>query len=67
LRERARAWIAGNDGAATVLWLRGRDLRTMAEAVAAEAPAVLVWHDALGSEQLAELLATVRCPLVLVP
>ena len=65
LRGRARDLLASSDGGATILWLRGRDLPAVAEAVAAATPAALVWHDALDSEQLAVLLSAVRCPLVL--
>ena len=65
MRSRARDLLAASDGAATILGLRGRDLPTVAEAVAAASPAALVWHDVLDSEQLAVLLSVVRCPLVL--
>lgn len=65
MRSRARDLLAASDGAATILWLRGRDLPTVAEAVAAATPDALVWHDVLDSEQLAVLLSVVRCPLVL--
>jgi hypothetical protein len=66
MRGRARDLLASSDSVATILWLRGRDLPAVAEAVAAVTPATLVWHDGLDSEQLSVLLAAVRCPLVLV-
>jgi hypothetical protein len=48
------------------VWLRGRDLRALAQAAAAQDPAALLCADPLDSERVAALLAAVRCPVVLV-
>jgi hypothetical protein len=66
LREQARAALARHDGVAKILWLRSREPRAVAQAVDAEAPAVLLWYDPLDSERLAMVLNALHCPLVLV-
>ena len=65
LRERARARLAGYDGAMQVLWLQGRDLQAVVRAGTQEA-AVLLCPGPLDPVQTAGLLGAVRCPVVLV-
>jgi nucleotide-binding universal stress UspA family protein len=65
LRERARARLAGYEGAIQVLWLRGRDLQAVAR-TGAEDAAVLICPDPIEPAQTAGLLGAVRCPVVFV-
>ena len=65
LRERARAWLVAHESGIKILWLKGRDVRAVAQAVSAEAPALLLWYDPLDSQQLTALLAALQCPLAL--
>jgi hypothetical protein len=64
--EQAQARLKGHKGAVRLVWLRGRDLRALAQAAAAQDPAALLCADPLDSERVAALLAAVRCPVVLV-
>jgi hypothetical protein len=66
LRERARAQLAGHKAAARIAWLQGEGSQALAQAAVAEEAAMLLCHDPLDPAQLGALIATVRCPLVIV-
>lgn len=68
-RQLARLWLVERGGAARYVWLKNRDVESVAQAVGVEnASALLLHEDAAPSDRrlLRSLLAELGCPLVLV-
>jgi len=68
-RQQARTWILAQGAAARYVWLKGRDIEGVLQAVGAEnASALLLHEDEAPADRraLRSLLAELGCPLVLV-
>jgi hypothetical protein len=68
-RQQARSWLVERGGAARYVWLKQRDVESVAQAVGVEnASALLLHEDAAPSDRrlLRSLLAELGCPVVLV-
>jgi hypothetical protein len=69
-RERAGAWLAEHGAAARYLFLAAGDTAALARVVRVQGAGALVWPTAtarLEPRSLAELLAEMACPVVLLP
>lgn len=68
-RQQARSWLAERGGAAKFVWLKGRDVASVVEAVGAENASALLWHETeapADPRALRALLSELGCPLILV-
>jgi nucleotide-binding universal stress UspA family protein len=68
-RQQARSWLGERGGAARYVWLKNRDVESVAQAVGVEnASTLLLQEDAAPSDRrlLRSLLAELGCPLVLI-
>lgn len=69
LRQQARSWLAQRSAAARLVWLKGRDVESVVDAVRAENASALLWHEKAepaDPHALRRLLSELGCPLVLV-
>lgn len=69
LRKQARSWLAERGAAARFVWLKSRDVESVAQAVTAENASALLWHEKdepADPRALRRLLSELSCPLILV-